>query len=256
MNSNDVPLFIIASIILLLIIYYAFGVIFYEPISNAGSLPDLSSNNNSSVESSDDSNSKTRNGSNGESTDVANSSVGSANGSVDGSVNGSVNSNVSDIAKRAMGGSDNILARGKYKSSSYDTLNSGNLPDDVGVFAVSDVTRNYTDRFEPSDEPDVNEVANVNLNMKRDSTKEKYDVNSFLPKENNKDWFETIDTVDVKNAHLINIYRPIGVNTIGQSLRNPSYDLRGNGDAICPQFVVSPWLQSTIQPDRSMKSLC
>lgn len=248
MNSNDVPLFIITGVILLLIIYYIFSVIFYEPINNEGSLPDTHSANDSSVD-----NSKSHDS---EDHSYAKSSDSSTHDNADHSVDDHSVDNLSDIATRAMGGKNNALTRKSYKSSSYDTLNSGDLPNDVDVFAVSDVTRNYTDRFEPSDEPDVNEVANVNLNMKRDSTKEKYDVNSFLPKENNKDWFETIDTVDVKNAHLINIYRPIGVNTIGQSLRNPSYDLRGNGDAICPQFVVSPWLQSTIQPDRSMKSLC
>lgn len=82
-----------------------------------------------------------------------------------------------------------------------------------------------------------------------------FDVNNFLPKETNKDWFEVMpEPISVKNRHLINTSRPIGVNTIGTSLRNASYDIRGSPP--CPKFVVSPWLQSTIEPDYNLKGLC
>jgi hypothetical protein len=71
-----------------------------------------------------------------------------------------------------------------------------------------------------------------------------------------KDWFETIETVDVKNSHLINIYRPIGANTIGSTHKAAIYDIRGLDKAVCPKFVVSPWLQSSYEPDRSSKGIC
>jgi predicted ribosomally synthesized peptide with nif11-like leader len=54
------------------------------------------------------------------------------------------------------------------------------------------------------------------------------------------DAFETIDPVDVTLAHLINIYRPIGADTIGSPHENATDDLR-KGDK--PTFVQSPWLQ-------------
>ena len=39
----------------------------------------------------------------------------------------------------------------------------------------------------------------------------------------------------------------IGLDTIGQTLRNPTYDLRS--DPIIPKQDVGPWNQSTIEPD-------
>ncbi len=44
-----------------------------------------------------------------------------------------------------------------------------------------------------------------------------------------------------------------GTDTISASRKNPSYDLRG--DIINPQNAVSPWLQSTIQPDLNRRAM-
>jgi hypothetical protein len=43
----------------------------------------------------------------------------------------------------------------------------------------------------------------------------------------------------------------IGVNTQGQSLRNPNMQLRS--DPINPQYKVSPWNMSTVEPDVSRR---
>lgn len=59
--------------------------------------------------------------------------------------------------------------------------------------------------------------------------------------------------IKVQNRHLINITKPIGVNSIGASLKNPSYDLRSS--PIYPKFVVSPWIQSNIEPNNTIKSI-
>ncbi len=45
----------------------------------------------------------------------------------------------------------------------------------------------------------------------------------------------------------------IGVNTVGQSLRNANLQLRSEPPN--PQVKVSPWLQSTIEPDTNRKPL-
>ena len=82
-----------------------------------------------------------------------------------------------------------------------------------------------------------------------------YNSDNYLPKNQRDDWFEVLpEAISVKNRHLINVSKPIGINTIGTSLRNPSWDLRGTPS--CPKFVSSPWLQSTIEPDTNLKSLC
>ncbi len=45
----------------------------------------------------------------------------------------------------------------------------------------------------------------------------------YLAQEINKDWFEVMpEPVSIKNRHLINVTRPVGVNTVGSTLKNPS----------------------------------
>jgi hypothetical protein len=81
-----------------------------------------------------------------------------------------------------------------------------------------------------------------------------FDVDKYLPQEVNDDWFEVqSEPISVKNRHLINITKPIGINTIGTSLKNASYDIRGAVSN--PKYVVSPWLQSSIEPDVNLKPL-
>ena len=80
----------------------------------------------------------------------------------------------------------------------------------------------------------------------------------LLPKDVNKDWFETDFSnvqaeYNIDDDKLINTDKLIGINTVGQSLKNPSYDIRAS--PACPKFTVSPWQQSTIEPDFNIKPL-
>jgi hypothetical protein len=75
----------------------------------------------------------------------------------------------------------------------------------------------------------------------------------LLPVEE-KDWFEDVTPTKIKNRHLINIYRPVGVNTVSTSLKNPSLDIRGS--PANPKTVVSPFLNSSIEPDHNIRGLC
>lgn len=81
-----------------------------------------------------------------------------------------------------------------------------------------------------------------------------FDVDKYLPQEVNDDWFEVQpEPISVKNRHLINITKPIGVNSIGTSLKIANYDLRSA--PVCPKFVVSPWGNSSVEPDINLKPL-
>lgn len=82
-----------------------------------------------------------------------------------------------------------------------------------------------------------------------------FDVDKYLPQEVNDDWFEVqAEPVSVKNRHLINITKPIGVNTIGTSMKNSSYDIRGS--PACNKVQgLSPWLNSNITADSNLKPL-
>jgi len=113
-------------------------------------------------------------------------------------------------------------------------------------------------------------VANVNddstsvtaknmqkLAIENENNKLKFKSSELLPTDVNKDWFETDFShaqVNVNNDNLVVTDKyVIGVNTVGQSLKNPSYDLRAAPP--CPKFTVSPWLQSTIEPDFNIKNM-
>ncbi len=95
------------------------------------------------------------------------------------------------------------------------------------------------------------------LIQENEMNKLKFNSSDLLPKEVNQDWFESDFSnaqVNVNDDNLVVTDRYIlGVNTVGQSLKNPSYDIRANPP--CPKFGVSPWLQSTIEPDFNIKPL-
>ena len=95
------------------------------------------------------------------------------------------------------------------------------------------------------------------LMEENEKNKLKFNSGELLPKEVNNDWFETDFSnaqVNVDDNNLVVTDRYIiGVNTVGQSLKNPSYDIRAA--PACPKFTVSPWGQSTIEPDFNIKNL-
>jgi hypothetical protein len=97
------------------------------------------------------------------------------------------------------------------------------------------------------------DVVDINKNNVK-----KYDAKDFLPKEINNKWFDTDFSqakFNLNDDKLINTERyVIGVNTVGQSLKNASYDIRGTIPN--PKFTVSPWNNSTYEPDFNLKSLC
>lgn len=90
---------------------------------------------------------------------------------------------------------------------------------------------------------------------KKQTTKDMFNIDNYMPGDQHENWFDSMpESISVKNRHLINITKAVGNNTVGSSLKNPSYDIRGN--EACPKFVVSPWLQSSIEPDINIKSWC
>ena len=95
------------------------------------------------------------------------------------------------------------------------------------------------------------------VDLKKNNVKN-YNSKDYLPKEINDDWFNT-DFSQAKykmnDDKLINTDKYIiGINTVGQSLKNASYDIRGAVNV--PKYTVSPWNNSTIEPDYNIKPLC
>lgn len=71
----------------------------------------------------------------------------------------------------------------------------------------------------------------------------------LLPKDQNSEW-SALNPVNNGNPAVPDLLQAgyhIGLDTIGQTLRNPNYQLRS--DPIIPKAQVSPWNLSTIEPD-------
>ena len=156
--------------------------------------------------------------------------------------------------------SKNSARAGKYKRLNYKDGRRGQSHSDASKYFEdhnSLVKEGHLGNDEYSGRDETNDkFASYNPGAKKSLTDEDiFKSENYLPKEANKDWFEVMpEPISIKNRHLINVSRPVGVNTIGNSLRNPSYDLRGT--PANPKFVVSPWMQSTIEPDLNIKGLC
>jgi hypothetical protein len=121
------------------------------------------------------------------------------------------------------------------------------------TFAGVDETVPF-DRFGTSCHATFSEKKRATCGSNQDcDVEELFNPEYYLPQEQNDEWWETLDQpIPLKDRHLININKPIGINTIGSSLKNPSYDLRGT--PACPKFAISPFMNSSIDPDTNIKS--
>ena len=77
----------------------------------------------------------------------------------------------------------------------------------------------------------------------------------LLPEDANSQWAQVNPkgAGDIQGKNFLSAGALIGVNTIGQSLRNANLQLRA--EPPCPQVQVGPWLQSTIEPDLNRRPL-
>ena len=87
--------------------------------------------------------------------------------------------------------------------------------------------------------------------------KDQFDIGKMLPAEIEQNWFDVeplLTTKKIQGTHLLHPKVHMGVNTVGSSLRNGTHDLRG--DIPNPKIFVSPWNNSTIEPDTNIKGIC
>jgi len=148
----------------------------------------------------------------------------------------------------------NAAKPGKEKVINYRDGERGGFPLNLDqFFEEGNPLNNENGDFLPND-PDNLHAAYFGKPRKELSEEEKFNASELLPKEERQDWFEDVTPQKIKNRHLINIYRPIGVNTVITSRKNPSLDLRGN--PVNPKTFVSPFLNSSIDPDVNARGIC
>lgn len=83
--------------------------------------------------------------------------------------------------------------------------------------------------------------------------KQQLTAGELLPNDNSSQWAQVYPTGEgsLKDRNFLQAGYHIGINTVGQTLRNANMQLRSEPPA--PQVKVSPWLQSTIEPDLGRK---
>ena len=165
--------------------------------------------------------------------------------------------NVDALAKKF--DSKNKARAGEYKASNYvDGSRTGEASQfDVFFDSNNELTKDSTtvnNEFAPNDETNGNLSSYVPGKKAKLTDEDIFRAEDYLPKDE-KDWFEVMpEPISVKNRYLINVTRPVGVNTVGNSHRNMSYDIRGT--PVVPKNVISPFLNSSIEPDLNLKNLC
>ena len=77
----------------------------------------------------------------------------------------------------------------------------------------------------------------------------------LLPKDSDNVWAQSVPSGQgsLGDQNFLNAGFHVGMNTVGQSLRNANRQLRS--DPPNPQVKVSPWMQTTIEPDTNRKSM-
>lgn len=105
------------------------------------------------------------------------------------------------------------------------------------------------EEFTPSLEEEDDEPNEFNYNKDILTTKD------LLPNDATSKWAQLNPAVggDVSDQNFLTSGYHIGINTVGQSLRNANLQLRN--EPINPQKAVSPWGISTIEPDVRSRGL-
>jgi hypothetical protein len=135
---------------------------------------------------------------------------------------------------------ENMESQNKRRGSSSSNMmshSSGQPPSGAndGTFFVD---------YAPVNSADGN-MAGMPSNCSSQNTNTPSDL---LPSDNNSGWgLKPMGTGDFMGVNFLNAGYLIGVDTIGSSLRNANLQIRSEPPN--PQLVVSPWMNTTIEPD-------
>ena len=101
-----------------------------------------------------------------------------------------------------------------------------------------------------------NTVSNEDLSVPNECyPKDTLTPQELLPADSNSTWAQTVPAGQgsLGDQNFLNAGFHVGINTVGQSLRNANLQLRSEPSN--PQVKVSPWLQTTIGPDVNRKAM-
>lgn len=123
--------------------------------------------------------------------------------------------------------------------------------------AATEVTEPQPVVSQTEAKPKPVEVTKKSTDFPKDCfPKDKLTPEDLLPKDAaNSDWAQVnpAGQGDVQNQNFLTAGYHVGINSVGSTLRNANLQLRS--EIPNPQVKVSPWLQSTIEPDLNRKPL-
>ena len=163
---------------------------------------------------------------------------------------------------------NNGLVNNGLVNAEANEVNAANYEDDVNVEHVVEGFANHSgsNGNAENNRPEVNShdmsnSAPQDVNFSNNSANN----NNCLPRDvlNPEDllpssvapnnWDTPANPGGLDGPNFLNPEHLVGVNTVGQSLRNANRQLRS--EPANPQVKVSPWLQTTIEPDTNRKPL-
>ena len=153
-----------------------------------------------------------------------------------------------------------IFLVNKYYLSNNDTENfiDSDVVDEEDNLqqSISEEGNNYS--VQPSENIGENltfdKVEENNMNMGNQQPndcfpRDKLTPEDLLPGDSNSQWAKVNPSGqgELKDQNFLDAGYHVGVNTVGQTLRNANLQIRSEPPN--PQVKVSPWLQTTIEPD-------
>ena len=132
--------------------------------------------------------------------------------------------------------------------------------EDVNVdnsMLVDDADSNETPEEVPSGEPQKEHFESGSAtNIPSCLPKDQLMPQELLPQDSESNQWSLANpqgSGSLKDKNFLQAGYHVGINTVGQTLRNANMQLRS--DPPNPQVQVSPWLQTTINPDTNRKPM-
>lgn len=154
-----------------------------------------------------------------------------------------------DNVERFYTNSNTSVGSNDIATRNIESISSGN---GAGVQPTSYTSSVYKEiEQKPNEEPEIlpTQTAGTCVNKDRLTSAD------LLPIDANSKWAELNPQCsgDVQDQNYLTAGHHIGINTVGQSLRNANLQLRYEPPN--PQIPVSPWQISTIEPDQRVNGL-
>ena len=161
---------------------------------------------------------------------------------------------------------ENFFADGEQTVDSPNVVNTpdeepdvlvGNDQEEGEVLPSEQEGENETFRTVPEEPAQENQEPNNAGNALPNECypKDVLTPQDLLPQDSNSTWAQTVPSGQgsLGDQNFLNAGFHVGINTVGQSLRNANLQLRS--EPANPQLKVSPWLQSTIEPDVNRRAM-